>query len=129
MEIYSDSLVINLLLACAIPFMLIGLIILGILTTRSRLKEVQRIRSNLENGEFFYFKNYKSASYLRIISAFSLIFILVLLTGFLLFYWYFSSVKFETWVEFAILIPAICSIISGGGILLFAYFKIFKRGK
>lgn len=125
MEIHSDSLV-GLLLTCSFPLFLLAVIAVAILSARSRLKEASQMKRNLREGVYDQsLSNPRTKMTFRVKGGVGLFFSLVLLVAIsLLIYSVGKAIGFDNQVYwFAIVIPFICSIPTGIGILLLIKYK------
>lgn len=126
-EITNPFLVI--LVACSLPLLLVSLIIVPILVTRSRLKEVARIRQNLRQGipDSSLSENTPRFSQRKIV--FGLFLSISMFIGLLLMvYWVGKAVGFGNRAYLlGIVAPLVCSIPTGALLLLFIHRRIHKK--
>ena len=123
----TNSPFLAILVACFLPLLLVSLIIVPVLVTRSRLKEIERMRQNQRQGlydEFFIDK--KSRLPPRIIVACGLFLTISMFIGlFLVIYLIGKSAGFNNQAYLlGIVAPLICSIPAGALLLLFIHKRI-----
>ena len=126
-EITNPFLVI--LVACSLPLLLVSLIIVPILVTRSRLKEVARIRQNLRQGipDSSLSENQPRFSQRKIV--FGLFLAISMFIGLLfMVYWVGEKVGFYNQAYLlGIVTPLACSIPTSALLLLFIHRRIYKK--
>jgi len=126
-EITNPFLVV--LVACSLPLLLVSLIVIPILVTRSRLKEVARIRQNLKQGisDSSLSENAPRFSQRKIILGLFLgisMFIGLLFIA----YWVGEKVGFgDRAYLLGIVTPLACSIPTSTLLLLFIHRRIHKK--
>jgi hypothetical protein len=126
----TDSPFLAILVACSLPLLLVSLIIVPILVTRLRLREIARIKQNQKQGlydESLIDKKLKLPP--RTIMVCGLFLTITMFIGLLLVvYWIGKTVGFDNQSYlFGIVAPLVCSIPMGALLLLFIHKRIHKK--
>ena len=126
-EITNPFLVI--LVACSLPLLLVSLIIVPILVTRSRLKEAARMRQNLSQGIFDESLSENKPRFSQRKIVFGLFLAISMFIGLLfMVYWVGEKVGFYNQAYLlGIVAPLACSIPTSALLLLFIHRRIYKK--